>query len=131
MNPYDYVWYILTKAPLCKTEEDWDQLFPWNMENDEMKKVHDTRNSASLDPNRNSPYIIRGARDRDPLKEDKLAILKARKEVKEVARAIKKAEKKDETFAKIDRLKKRIEKADKARDRVAKKYGLKPVSITS
>jgi hypothetical protein len=48
-----------------------------------------------------------------------------------LARAIKKAEEKNETLAKIDRLRKKIEKADKARDRVAKKYGLKPVSITS
>ena len=47
MNPYDYVWYILTKAPLCKTEEDWEQLLPWNMDADEMRKMHDTRNSVS------------------------------------------------------------------------------------
>ncbi|MGB4407694.1 MAG: IS66 family transposase [Sphaerochaeta sp.] len=131
VNPYDYVWYILTKAPLCKTEEDWDQLLPWNMDNDQIKKMHDTRNSAAPDPNRTSPYIIRGAKDRDPLKEAKLAIIKARKEAKEVARAIKKAEKKDETLAKIDRLKKKIERADKARDRVAKKYGLKVASTAS
>jgi hypothetical protein len=48
-----------------------------------------------------------------------------------VARAIKKAEKKDALIAKFDKIKKRIEKADKARDRVAAKYGLKPASTTS
>ena len=131
VNPYDYVWYILTKAPLCRTEDDWDQLLPWNMDNDEMKRMHDTRNSAAPDPDRTTPYIIRGAKDRDPLKDDKLAALKARKKEKELARAIRKAEEKDAAIAKFDKLRKKIEKADKARDRVAKKYGLKPVSITS
>jgi len=131
VDPYDYLWYILTKAPMCKTDEDWDRLLPWNMDHDEMKKMHDTRNSAAPDPGRTAPYIFRGAKDRDPLKQDKLAESVARKEAKEVARAIKKAEKKNETLAKIDRVMKRIEKADKARDRVAKKYGLKTASITS
>lgn len=92
--------------------------------------MHDTRNSAAPDPSRTSPYVIRGAKDRDPLKEDKLAAVKAKKEEKELARAIKKAEKKDAALAKFDRLKKRIEKADKARDRVAATYGLKIASST-
>lgn len=131
MNPYDYVWYILTKAPLCKTEEDWDLLLPWNMNVDEIRKMHDTRNSAAPDPNRTLPYIFRGAKDRDPLKEEKLATIRERKEAKEIARALKKVAKKDEALAKFDKLKKKIEKADRARDRVAKKYGLKPVSSTS
>lgn len=130
VNPYDYLWYVLTKAPLCKTEEDWDQLLPWNMDANETRKMHDTRNSAAPDPSRTSPYVIRGAKDRDPLKEDKLAAVKAKKEEKELARAIKKAEKKDAALAKFDRLKKRIEKADKARDRVAATYGLKIASST-
>jgi len=131
MNPYDYVWYILTKAPLCKTEEDWDQLLPWNMDADEIQKMHDTRNSAAPDPNRTSPYVIRGAKDRDPLKEDKLAAIKAKKEAKEMARALKKAEKKDAMTAKADRIKKKLEKADRARDKIAARYGLKPASSTS
>lgn len=94
MNPYDYVWYILTKAPLCKTEEDWDLLLPWNMNVDEIRKMHDTRNSAAPDPNRTLPYIFRGAKDRDPLKEEKLATIRERKEAKEIARALKKVAKK-------------------------------------
>lgn len=131
MNPYDYVWYILTKAPLCKTEEDWDQLLPWNMDADEIRKMHDTRNSAAPDPNRTSPYIFRGAKDRDPLREDRLAATKVRKEAKEIARALKKAEIKDAAIVKFEKLKKKIEKTDRARDRVAAKYGLKPASSTS
>ena len=131
LNPYDYVWYILTKAPLCKTEEDWDRLLPWNMDADEMRKMHDTRNSAAPDPNRTAPYIFRGAKDRDPLKEDKLAAIKVRKEAKEIARALKKAEKKNAMVAKFDKIKKKIEKADRARDKVAARYGLKPASSTS
>ena len=131
VNPYDYMWYILTKAPLCKTEEDWDQLLPWNMDDNDIKNMHDTRNSAAPDLNRTSPYIIRGAKDRDPLKEDKLAALKARKEEKEVTRALKKAEKRDKVQASIDKITKKIQKDDKAREKQAKKYGLKPASTIS
>jgi len=55
VNPFDYVWYILTKAILCKTGEAWNQQFPWDKDNDEKKKLHDARTSATPDPNKTSP----------------------------------------------------------------------------
>jgi len=42
-----------------------------------------------------------------------------------------KAEVKDKMQSQIDKITKIIQKADRARDRVAKKYGLKPASIAS
>lgn len=131
VNPYDYIWYVLTKAPLCKTEEDWDNLLPWNINNDEIKGMHSTRNSAAIDFDRTKPYIFRGAKDRDPLKQDKLDALEARKIKREEARVIKKAEEKEKIQNKIDKIKRKIQKADRARDRVAKKYGVKIASITT
>ncbi len=57
---------------------------------------------------RNAPEGFRGpgrGSSQDLLKEDKLAVVKAKKEEKELARAINKAEKKDAAIAKFDKLK--------------------------
>jgi len=62
VNPQEYIWFVLTKAPFCKSVADWDNLLPWNMDNNEITKMHDTRNSATPDSNRTSPYIMREAK---------------------------------------------------------------------
>ena len=131
VNPYNYMWYILTKAPFCKSVEDWDNLLPWNVNVEELQNMHNIKNSATIDIHRTEPYIFRGAKDRDPLKQEKLNAIEAKKIKREEARVIKKAEEKEKIQNKIDKISKRIQKADKARERVAKKYGLRTASITS
>lgn len=60
-NVYDYLWYCLTEAPKCMTVDDWDALLPWNMDVDKLSELKRVRASAKPNPNRNIPYILRGA----------------------------------------------------------------------
>ena len=95
VNPQEYIWYVLTKALLCKSLEDWDNLLPWNIHIEEMKYMHSTRDSVAIDSDRTEPYVFRGAKDRDPLKQDKLDALEARKVKRKEAKATKKVEEKE------------------------------------
>ncbi|WP_320129656.1 hypothetical protein [uncultured Sphaerochaeta sp.] len=60
----------------------WDNLLPWHM--------HSTRNSATINLDRTEPYIFRGAKDRDPLKQDKLDALEAIKVKRETTKTMRK-----------------------------------------
>jgi len=62
LNTFDYVWYIMMKAPSCKTDADWDQLMPWAVTEDNIANLHETRDRAKPDPDRTKKYIIRGSR---------------------------------------------------------------------
>ena len=61
INVYDYLWYCLSQAPLCRTENDWEALLPWNMDTEKVKQLKSIRSSATPDPTRIDPYILRGA----------------------------------------------------------------------
>ena len=61
INVYDYLWYCLSQAPLCRTEDDWEALLPWNMDNEQVKQMKSIRSSATPDPTRIDPYVLRGA----------------------------------------------------------------------
>jgi len=61
INVYDYLWYCLSQAPKCRTQNDWDALLPWNMDAKKVEQLKATRKLASPDPMRSSPYILRGA----------------------------------------------------------------------
>jgi transposase len=61
INVYDYLWYCLSEAPKCRTESDWDALLPWNMDSKKTEQLKAIRNSATPDPTRKTPYVLRGA----------------------------------------------------------------------
>jgi len=61
INTYDYMWYVLTQAQTCKTDDDWDNLMPWNVSKEDLKQLHDTYNNVNSDPERAEDYIIRGS----------------------------------------------------------------------
>jgi len=62
INGYDYIWYILSEAPGCKKDEDFDRLLPWSVDNDSLMRMRNLRNSGKPDPTRTEPYIFRGVR---------------------------------------------------------------------
>jgi len=62
INVYDYIWYILSEAPGCKEDEDFDRLLPWNVDSESLMKMRNTRDSGKPDPTRTEPYIFRGVR---------------------------------------------------------------------
>lgn len=61
INVYDYLWYCLSQAPKCRTQKDWDALLPWNMDREKTEQLKAIRNSATPDPARKAPYVLRGA----------------------------------------------------------------------
>ncbi len=34
LNPFDYLYFVFTMAPLVKNEQDWEALLPWNIKED-------------------------------------------------------------------------------------------------
>jgi hypothetical protein len=62
INVADYMWYCLDEAPRCRTENDWEKLLPWNMDTRKIAELKNLRASASPDPSRTEPYILRGTR---------------------------------------------------------------------
>ena len=61
INVADYLWYCLSEAPRCRTDEDWDALLPWNMDTGKVQQLKISAASAISDPNRTKPYVLRGA----------------------------------------------------------------------
>ncbi len=58
--------------------------------------MHSTRDSAAIDSDRTEPYVSRGTKDRDPLKQDKLDTIETKKiKKKEESKAFKKWKKKN------------------------------------
>ncbi|MGI6467155.1 MAG: IS66 family transposase [Sphaerochaetaceae bacterium] len=62
LNVYDYLWYCFAKGSTCKTQQDWDSLLPWNIDQREIASLKAQRALAKPDPNRTEPYILRGKR---------------------------------------------------------------------
>ncbi len=62
INVTDYLWYCLDEAPRCRTENDWEKLLPWTMDTRKIAELKKLRVSATPDPSRTEPYILRGAR---------------------------------------------------------------------
>lgn len=61
-NVYDYLWHVLSEAPGCKTEEDFDRLLPWNIDDASLTRMRNLRDSGKPDHARIEPYLFRGAR---------------------------------------------------------------------
>lgn len=62
INVYDYIWHVLSEAPRCKNDEDYDRLLPWNVDSESLAKMRNIRDSGKPDPARTEPYIFRGIR---------------------------------------------------------------------
>jgi len=62
VNAYDYLWYVLEKSSSCHTEEDWDSLLPWNIDEKVFEKLKERRDAAAPDLFRVEPYTFRGSR---------------------------------------------------------------------
>ena len=62
VNAYDYLWYVLEKSSSCCTEEDWDSLLPWNIDEKAFEKLKAKRDKAAPDLFRVEPYTFRGSR---------------------------------------------------------------------
>lgn len=52
--------YILSEAPGCKEDKDFDRLMPWNVDGDALMRMRNLRDSGKPDPARTEPYIFRG-----------------------------------------------------------------------
>ncbi|MFA7190580.1 MAG: IS66 family transposase [Sphaerochaetaceae bacterium] len=61
ISPLDYLEYVFTLAPDCRTEDDWRSLLPWNFDISRISGARSARMSALPDPGRQKPYIICGA----------------------------------------------------------------------
>lgn len=60
LNPEDYLYLVMEKAPGCTCEEDWEGLLPWNIPMEEARPLREFLLSAKPDPNRTEPYMLRG-----------------------------------------------------------------------
>ena len=60
ISPYDYIEYVCTFGPYAKTEDDWNDLLPWNADLTKLTELRTARISAKPDPNRTKPYILTG-----------------------------------------------------------------------
>ena len=60
INPEDYLYLVMEKAPGCTSQEDWEGLLPWNIPMEEARALRDFLLSAKPDPERTEPYILRG-----------------------------------------------------------------------
>ena len=59
-NPEDYLYLVMERATMCTTDDDWDNLLPWNIPMDEVKPLRDFLLGAKPDPQRTKPYLLRG-----------------------------------------------------------------------
>jgi len=62
INVFDYLWHCLFTAPACRSDEDWDALLPWNVDQQQIAALKVLRDSAKPDPGRTEPYVLRGKR---------------------------------------------------------------------
>lgn len=60
LNPEDYLYLVMERATMCTTDDDWDNLLPWNIPMDEVKPLRDFLLGAKPDPQRTKPYLLRG-----------------------------------------------------------------------
>ena len=60
LSSRDYLEYVLTFAPECRTDDDWRSLLPWNADLSRLDPLRETRNNAAPDPSRAKPYILSG-----------------------------------------------------------------------
>ena len=57
----EYIEFVLTEAPRCRTEQDWRRLLPWNADLGLVKSNMDSRKNAKPDSERVDEYIFAGA----------------------------------------------------------------------
>ena len=60
INSFKYIWHVLEKAPVAKSEEDWDNLLPWNVGKEELLSLEENYKKAKPNENRIEKYIFRG-----------------------------------------------------------------------
>ena len=61
LNPGDYLEYVCSKGPYCKTKEEWETLLPWNADLSSVREAKAGRLAATADKNRKAPYKFTGA----------------------------------------------------------------------
>ena len=57
----EYIEFVLTEAPRCRSEQDWRRLLPWNADLALVKSRMDARMNAKPDSERTDEYIFAGA----------------------------------------------------------------------
>lgn len=62
VNPHDYLWAVLDRAPLCQKEEDWQALLPWNIDLGGVQEKKASIVAARPLEGRTKEYTIRGGR---------------------------------------------------------------------
>jgi len=60
INPHSYMTHVFDNAGGCRTDENWDALFPGRADLSNVDDYFTRLCSAILDPNRTQPYILRG-----------------------------------------------------------------------
>lgn len=60
LSSRDYMEYVLTFAPGCRTKDEWSSLLPWNADLSRLAPLKEKRENAKPDPSRTKPYILSG-----------------------------------------------------------------------
>ena len=60
INPHAYLCHVLSHAGSCRTDADWDALLPGRADLSGMGRYYAMLQDAKADPNRTTPYIVRG-----------------------------------------------------------------------
>lgn len=60
LNSEDYLEFVFTFAPECRSEEDWDALLPWNADLGRLKPIRAARTAAVPDSKRKEDYLFTG-----------------------------------------------------------------------
>ena len=61
LNPADYLEYVCSRGPYCKTKEEWETLLPWNADLSSIKDAQAARLVATPDKDRKEAYKFTGA----------------------------------------------------------------------
>lgn len=61
LSPADYLEYVFTFGPGCKTSAQWEQMLPWNADLSRLEPLRLARMRACSNLNRREPYIFAGA----------------------------------------------------------------------
>ncbi len=60
LNVHDYIWAVLDQAPYCRSEEDYNDLLPWNIDLSDIRDKKQLISKAQPVKGRTEDYIIRG-----------------------------------------------------------------------
>lgn len=61
LNPQDYLEYVFTRLPYAD-EKDYGNYLPWNIDDEDFRKVVGRKREAKADPSRTEDYVLSGFR---------------------------------------------------------------------